>query len=86
MRLFYKEKIPQKDGFDPNRPESIWIPHIPFISSCDGLGANLNLYTLMDLEQNVYTTNKCDISSDKQDAMFALPFVQQKDSECDFKM
>jgi len=49
MRVFYQDRLPAKDGKIPNRPQSIWMPHIPFISSCDGLGANINLYTLMDL-------------------------------------
>jgi hypothetical protein len=46
MRYFFKntEKFKTK-----TKPNSIWMNHLPYVSNCDGLGAHLDLHTLMSL-------------------------------------
>lgn len=86
MRYFFKntEKFKTK-----TKPNSIWMNHLPYVSNCDGLGAHLDLHTLMSLNMPEITEQKCHKippSGQKRPIYFWAPFLPQKGNECDYKL
>lgn len=59
------------------KPNSIWMTYLPYISNCDGLGAHIDLHTLMSLDQKELTKASCTTVplGEKNPIDFWLPFV-----------
>ncbi len=70
------------------KPNAVWMTYLPYVSNCDGMGAHIDLHTLMSLDNPKLTDKKCDIVpiGQKNPIDFWLPFVAPQGNECDYEL